>query len=55
VQNTRNPAENRETDVDQEIGAAPALEEDRNRWKKEGEEVEEDVRLVVNVRYRSLC
>jgi hypothetical protein len=43
--NTRNPAEDREEDVDQEVGIAASLEEDRERWQEDGEEVETHVRL----------
>lgn len=43
VENTRNPAQDTQTDVDQEIRAASALDEDRHGRDEEGEEVEEDV------------
>jgi len=42
---TGNPAEDREEDVDQEVGIAASLEEDSQRWQEDGEEVEAHVGL----------
>ncbi len=42
---TGNPAEDREEDVDQEVGIAARLEEDCERWQEDGEEVEAHVGL----------
>lgn len=43
MQNPRDPTQNRETNVDEEIGAAAAFEEDGDGWEEETEEVEADV------------
>lgn len=45
---TRNPSQNAQTDVDQEIGATAALDEDGDRRHEKREEVEEDVGLQVS-------
>ena len=42
---TGNPTEDREEDVDQEVGIAASLEEDSQRWQEDGEEVEAHVGL----------
>ena len=36
---TRNPPQYRQANVDEEVGAATALEDDCNRWNKDCEEV----------------
>lgn len=43
VEDSRNPTENRQTDIDEEIGAAAGLQEDGERGEEEGEDVEADV------------
>jgi hypothetical protein len=43
MQNTGDPAENAEQDVDQEIAVAARLQKYRYRGKEEGQEVEKDV------------
>lgn len=43
MNNTRNPTKNGQTDVDQEVGVAASLEEDRKGWQEESEEVQADV------------
>lgn len=45
TQHTGDPAEDTQTDVDQEVGAAAALDEDGDGRHEERQEVEEDVRL----------
>lgn len=40
---SRNPAEDTETDVDQEIRAATPAEKYRDGWEEDGEEVEKDI------------
>lgn len=40
MDSSRNPAEDTETDVDQEIRTAAPAEEYRNGWEEDGEEVE---------------
>jgi len=42
---TRQPAENRKTDVDEEVCSAASLQEDGKRWEEDGKEVEADIGL----------
>jgi len=39
----RQPTENGQEDVDEEVGITPGLEEDGHGWKKDGQEVEAHV------------
>ena len=39
VNDARDPAEDRQADVDEEVGAAARLEEDWDGWEEEREEV----------------
>lgn len=43
VDDTRDPTQDRQTNVDQEVGVAASLEKDRKRRQEEGQEVEADV------------
>jgi hypothetical protein len=41
-QTARNPSQNAETDVDEQIGTATSSEQDWEEWEQEGDEVEDD-------------
>ena len=45
MQDPRDPAQDRKTDVDQEVGAAAAFEEDGDGRQEDCDEVQEDVAL----------
>jgi len=45
VDNTGDPSEDREADVDEEIGVASSLQENCERWEEDGEDVGEHVVL----------
>ena len=45
VDYTRDVAQNREEDVDEEVGIASALEENPQRWQKDGKDYFADVTL----------
>ena len=45
MQHARDPPQDAEADVDEEVGAAATFEEDGQRGEEDGDEVEEDVAL----------
>lgn len=47
VNYTRDPPENDETDVDQEVGAAATLHENRCEWDENSKKIEKHIALQV--------